>query len=86
MRKLWMVLVLAGLLLGGLGWWTFDSVQGKEPAERHPHIRHALHKLREARKELRMSAHDFGGHRVAAIKDVDRAIHQLEKALKYDKK
>ena len=55
------------------------------PAERHPHIRAALHELREARGELKTAAHDFGGHRVEALEATDKAIRQLEECLKYDK-
>jgi hypothetical protein len=32
------------------------------------------------------AAHDFGGHRVEAIRATDEAIHQLEECLKYDRK
>jgi hypothetical protein len=35
---------------------------------------------------LEKADHDFGGHRKEAIKAVDVAIVQLEKALKYDRK
>jgi acyl-CoA reductase-like NAD-dependent aldehyde dehydrogenase len=55
------------------------------PAERHPHIRAALHELREARGELKKAAHDFGGHRDEAVEATDKAIRQLEECLKYDK-
>lgn len=55
------------------------------PAERHPHIRAALHELREARGELKTAAHDFGGHRDEAVEATDKAIRQLEECLKYDK-
>ena len=53
--------------------------------EPHPHIRAALHELREARAELKTAAHDFGGHRVEALEATDQAIRQLEECLKYDK-
>lgn len=56
------------------------------PAEPHPHIRAALHELREAQSELKRAAHDFGGHREEALEATDKAIHQLEECLKYDKK
>jgi hypothetical protein len=59
---------------------------GEEQRERHPEIHRALHEMREAKKYLEKADHDFGGHRVKAIKDLDRAIHQLELALKYDKR
>jgi hypothetical protein len=53
--------------------------------EPHPHIRGAVVELRAARQELQTAAHDFGGHRVAAMKAIDAAIRQLELAQKYDK-
>jgi hypothetical protein len=31
------------------------------------------------------AAHDFGGHRVEAIKATDEAIRQLQDCLKFDK-
>jgi len=55
------------------------------PAEAHPQIRAALVALRDARVHLEHAAHDFGGHRVEAIKATDEAIRQLEICLKYDK-
>ena len=60
-------------------------VKGKG-GEQHPHIRAALHELREARHELETAAHDFGGHRKEALEAVDNAIKQLQEALQYDKK
>jgi hypothetical protein len=53
--------------------------------EPHPHIRTAIAELQAARNELRTAAHDFGGHRVEAIKAVDNAIRQLQLAEKYDR-
>jgi len=55
------------------------------PAERHPEIREAIASLRRAKQHLEHGAHDFGGHRVEAIRATDEAIHQLEECLKYDK-
>lgn len=52
----------------------------------HPHIRHAIHELKEARRELKESSHDFGGHRERALRDVNYAIEQLELALKHANK
>ena len=53
--------------------------------EPHPHIRGAIDELQAARKELQTAAHDFGGHRVAAIRAIDAALVQLRAAQKYDK-
>jgi hypothetical protein len=53
--------------------------------ERHPEIRAAIASLRNAKEHLEHAAHDFGGHRVEAIRATDEAIHQLEVCLEYDK-
>ena len=53
--------------------------------EPHPEIREAIASLRRAKDHLEHAAHDFGGHRVEAIKATDEAIHQLEDCLKFDK-
>jgi hypothetical protein len=34
---------------------------------------------------MQHAAHDFGGHRVEALRATDEAIHQLEICLKYDR-
>jgi hypothetical protein len=54
--------------------------------EPHPHIRSAQIELQAARKELQTAAHDFGGHRVQAIRAIDAAIKQLRLAQQYDSK
>lgn len=53
--------------------------------EPHPEIREALAALRRAREHMAHAAHDFGGHRVEALKATDEAIRQLEICLKFDK-
>lgn len=55
------------------------------PPEAHPQIRAALAALRDSKAHLEHAAHDFGGHRVEAIRAIDEAIRQLEICLKYDK-
>lgn len=54
--------------------------------EPHPHIRSALVELTAVRNELKTAAHDFGGHRVEAMRAVDAAIKQLRLAQQYDNK
>jgi hypothetical protein len=54
-------------------------------AEPHPEIREAIAALRRAKEHMEHAAHDFGGHRVEAIRASDVAIHQLEDCLKYDR-
>jgi hypothetical protein len=53
--------------------------------EEHPEIHDALHALRRAKEHMEHAAHDFGGHRVEALRATDEAIRQLEICLKYDK-
>jgi hypothetical protein len=54
-------------------------------AEPHPEIHDAIESLRHAKEHMEHAAHDFGGHRVEAIRATDEAIHQLEICLKYDR-
>jgi len=51
----------------------------------HPEIRKAIVALQVAKSHLEHAAHDFGGHRVAAIAACDNALAQLRLALQYDK-
>lgn len=55
------------------------------PAEPHPQIHEAIAALRHAKEHMEHAAHDFGGHRVEALKATEEAIRQLEICLKYDK-
>jgi len=53
--------------------------------ESYKHLRHALHTIREARTELR-ELKDFDrakDHRDRALRELDRAEQQVEKALKF---
>jgi hypothetical protein len=54
--------------------------------EPHPEINAAIRALERAKLHLQQAAHDFGGHRVEAIRAIDRALEQLKLALQYDKK
>jgi len=53
--------------------------------EPHPEIREAIAALRNARAHMQHAAHDFGGHRVEALRATDDAIRQLEICLRYDR-
>ena len=65
---------------------AFPAVAPASPApERHPEIREAIAALRRAKDHLEHGAHDFGGHRVDAIRATDEALHQLEICLEFDK-
>jgi hypothetical protein len=89
-NQLGRIAVGTALLFGGLGvgYGTMggSAAVAQAPVEHHPHIHAALRELREARRELKEANHDFGGHRLEALKATDHAIRQLEKALQYDRK
>ena len=53
--------------------------------EPHPHIHASIVELQAARRELQTAAHDFGGHRVDAIRAIDAAVKQLRLAEQFDK-
>jgi hypothetical protein len=53
--------------------------------ESHHEIHEAMESLKHAKEHLEHAAHDFGGHRVEAIRAIDEAQHQLEICMKYDK-
>ena len=60
------------------------ALSSPSPAfERHPEIDDALHALHAAKDHLEHAAHDFGGHRVEAIRAIDEADRQLRICLQY---
>ena len=74
---------LSGLVLGAVlcgGAWTL-SAQSERAL--HPRIARAIEALRDARAYMQAAPHDFGGHRVEAIRASDDAIRQLNLALAY---
>ena len=86
--KSWIMILTAGLFVAGSSGLAVSSQQaGKKQGgaehEQFPHVHAAIRELREAKKELERAAHDFGGHRVVAVKACDHAIEQLEKAIKF---
>ena len=84
-------LVVCGVAGGTTGLLTYAADTGTPtttaPAEheRHPEMRLAMRHLREAKKELEKSAHDYHGHRVAAVKLTDDAIKEIEAGIASDK-
>ncbi len=57
-----------------------------EAQERHPKIHAAIAALEQAKAYMQHAGHDFGGHRMNAIAECDRAIEQLRLALQYDRR
>jgi hypothetical protein len=78
-------LVLAGLIAGCLASPVLSAPgQGKkrEPQNiSNAQLREGLHVLQSTKKMMQGADHDYGGHRVAAIKAIDAAEHQLKRAL-----
>ncbi len=62
------------------------AVSVRSYPEPHPEINAAIRSLERAKLHLQNAAHDFGGHRVEAIRAIDGALVQLKLALEYDKK
>lgn len=93
MKTRTLTLVLAGALAASVFTATSlaqynNSAPKTAPAEkkeRHPAIRAAIRSLQAAKSEMQNAAHDFGGHRVAALAECDKAIAELQAALQYDK-
>ncbi len=73
-----------GLLLafGSLYLFAFGAAAA-EPKHPHHHLHHALWELRDARKELKETKHDFGGHKEKALVAINDAIKQVELVLQY---
>ncbi len=76
----------AGLMILGLIATPRPANTTPPPQERHPHIRAAMGELREANEELRTAAHDFCGHRVEAMRAIEAARRQLQRALECDRR
>jgi hypothetical protein len=49
----------------------------------HPRIEKAIREMQDAIAYLEAAPHDFGGHKVAAIRDTRAAIEQLRRAMAY---
>jgi len=58
----------------------------REHHEHHPELHKAMRKLRGAKQDLEKAAHDYGGHKAAAIADINSALQELQAALDSDKK
>ncbi|HKV41175.1 MAG TPA: hypothetical protein VJX67_18360 [Blastocatellia bacterium] len=59
---------------------------GAAAGERHPNIYRAINALGAAQGDLQDAAHDYCGHRVAALGAVRSALSQLQTAIQCDKR
>ena len=64
---------------------TAGFVAGRASADQ-PHMQTALERLREAKQSLERASEDKGGHRSAAIRLVNDAIHQVEEGIRFDRR
>jgi len=60
-------------------------IAGRVSADQ-PHMNIALDHLRSVRHELEVADADKGGHRAKAIDYTDRAIHEVERGMQYDRR
>jgi hypothetical protein len=74
---------VSGLVLGVVLSVGGVSMYAQNERAMHPRIAAAIEALRDARAYMQAAPHDFGGHRVEAIRATDDAIKQLNFALQY---
>ena len=68
--------------LAGVSVTALTLAAGSTTAEAaQPNMEKALNHLRQARKFLRAAAHNKGGHRANAVRQVERAIESTKKGI-----
>jgi hypothetical protein len=72
--KIATLLLLSVIMMASTASFSFQ--QEDRPAE----VDHAEQALRNAKGELEHAGGEWGGHRMAAIKHIDVALHELELA------
>lgn len=72
------------IALGSALAWSVNATPAKaQDQAAYAHLLSAVYEMREAKTELREEKkHDFGGWRDKAVRDLDIAIEQTEKALR----
>lgn len=55
-------------------------------AEKQPAMEAAIKNLQEARDNLNQATHDKGGHRVKAVKLINKAIAEVRAGIEFDNK
>jgi len=83
MKKRLLALSFAGLV--AISFFGLQTAAQTPAKEKHPAIHAAIRALEKAKTEMQNAAHDFGGHRVAALAECDKAIAELNAALQYAK-
>jgi hypothetical protein len=81
-RKL--IATLAGLLVGTALVLTCTDAMAQAANVQHPYIYDGFKLLARARYVLNHGKHGFGGHRTAAIREIDAALAELRSAIAAD--
>ncbi len=80
-------LVAAGVVLafasGVLATTAFTSIEKQNEAKKHPRIEKAIDDMYDALDYMQHAPDDFGGHKMAAMRDTRAAIGSLKAALGY---
>jgi len=74
---------ISGMVLGVVLSAGMMTLSAQNERAMHPRIAKAIEALRDAREYMEHAPHDFGGHKVAAIRSTDSAIRDLQFALAY---
>lgn len=75
----WVALMIMGVV-------STSRPANTEPQERHPRIHAAVEALRDAQEYMRTAAHDFCGHKAAAMRATEGALTQLRLAQECDRR
>ena len=74
---------ITGMVLGIVLSTGVFTLSAQNERAMHPRIAAAIAALRDARAYMEAAPHDFGGHKVEAIRASNEAIRQLEMALRF---
>ena len=75
--RLLLIVVALGLCI------PLSMAKAPVPVVDQPHMQAALDHLKAAKAELEQAEADTGGHRVAAIKATNDAIHHTQEGIEY---
>ncbi len=84
MKKKFVALTVVLAFAGGiLATTAFTSIQKQTEAQKHPRIEKAIDQMEDAMDYMEHAPWDFGGHKIAAMRDTRLAIKSLKEALGY---
>jgi hypothetical protein len=95
MNKVFMSLLFIAFILTGSSFAQTPApadapaapvIHHEHKAEHHSEMHKAMRKLRGAKEDLQKAAHDYGGHRTAAIGFIDQALAELRAGIDSQKK